>query len=893
MKFDVQLPYGATNPNRPPDLSLFRSFDTNDRLVKQTTINATRGSTLFDGQTFTVSDGVDTVTFEFDDTTLLAGDPSIGVTAGNIRVPFRPVDTDDTVAKAIRDQINSASVQAVLLVKASLSDGDTTSNTGTSARVNLFGNAIVSGLNVTQFGTGEQNYGGDANHFRDQGQVILQGNRVSQASQFGILVDAGDRDFSSSGEGIPHPGSVRVTRELNVDRLYPGVTVTNNILDRNRSGGIHFSGDANPNGSFTAAVPFGRIVNNTVFGLGTTDIGIRVSENASPTLMNNIVANVATGINVDGTSLTTVIGTTLFQNATVLGSVGNFPIALLPNDPLFANTANQNFYLAAGSKAIDSSLNSLDDRFDFANRVKASMGIPQSPIFAPDRDITGQIRSDDSSAPNTSPQGASVVKDRGAIDRADFIGLTASLLDPQDNDTLGADVDGTATYVQVLDATLNHFKILLVDGNGTGPDDSTVLGLALTVTEDGEALTEGVDYTFGYNSTSNTILITPTSGIWKPGSAYEITLNNRDRVGVLVHSGISVHDGDQFTILDTSNANTTFEFESGYTLTVPETMAIHVPIQGAKTGGVADGETFTVASGATTVTFEFDSNSNFNATSTPVAITNNDDADSVADKIVFALNAAGLGLSARNLGNGVVHLGSRSTHTLDTPGPTLTQTGVAAGIADADRFTIWYAGQPETFEYTTDNTLLNNANHAIVFSYDRTHEEIAQLTVEAIRNLNPNSPLALTPTNLGGGRIHVVGADGYAVNTANSVLAQLRQEATSTTSGTIVLEVPVNGAAGITDGDTFTISRAGKQPVRFEFDNNFSTARGAVRVPFSAGQNRTQIVSTLVGVMATEPTLGLNPVARNGWSSSNRGHANAPDRCRRQQLVTRRPTWSR
>ena len=53
-----------------------------------------------------------------------------------------------------------------------------------------------------------------------------------------------------------------------------------------------------------------------------------------------------------------------------------------------------NFYLDNGSKAIDSSLNSLADRPSIA-AVKSELGIPQSPILAPDRDCYGQLRIDD------------------------------------------------------------------------------------------------------------------------------------------------------------------------------------------------------------------------------------------------------------------------------------------------------------------------------------------------------------------------------------------------------------------------------------------------------------------------------------------------------------------
>ena len=44
----------------------------------------------------------------------------------------------------------------------------------------------------------------------------------------------------------------------------------------------------------TAPVPFGRIVNNTIYGSGGSDTGILVENNAGYTFLNNILANLGT-----------------------------------------------------------------------------------------------------------------------------------------------------------------------------------------------------------------------------------------------------------------------------------------------------------------------------------------------------------------------------------------------------------------------------------------------------------------------------------------------------------------------------------------------------------------------------------------------------------------------
>ena len=100
------------------------------------------------------------------------------------------------------------------------------------------------------------------------------------------------------------------------------------------------------------------------------------------------------------------------------------------------NAGGRNFFPAPLTAAIDSSVDSLEDRPQFIT-VKAAMGISNSPILAPARDVTGQLRIDD---PNVSPpqgQGGDVFKDRGSLDRSDFIGPAAVLLNPRDDDADG------------------------------------------------------------------------------------------------------------------------------------------------------------------------------------------------------------------------------------------------------------------------------------------------------------------------------------------------------------------------------------------------------------------------------------------------------------------------
>ncbi|MBI2477868.1 MAG: PPC domain-containing protein, partial [Planctomycetia bacterium] len=133
--FGVAVPPGSTRA------SLVRSFDTNDRLTQGLTIIAQPGANIYDGQTFVLSNGVASVTFEYDDTTI-----GNGILTGRHAVPFTPASTNADVARAIRDAINSNTVQAVIPnISAGLADGTLvgagTPTVTTTNRVNVYGPA--------------------------------------------------------------------------------------------------------------------------------------------------------------------------------------------------------------------------------------------------------------------------------------------------------------------------------------------------------------------------------------------------------------------------------------------------------------------------------------------------------------------------------------------------------------------------------------------------------------------------------------------------------------------------------------------------------------------------------------------------------------------------------
>jgi hypothetical protein len=368
---------------------------------------------------------------------------------------------------------------------------------------------------------------GDDNQPREQGQFIIESNAITSASTYGIRIDAAARE---AGTNAPLPGAVRNLPVLNANRLVPGVAVMNNIVSTSGQAGILFSGDPNAGAGATAAVPFGRIVNNTIYGGPTPQgVGVDVRDNAGPTILNNVFASLATGVSVDTTSAaTTVVGTSaFFDTATqVSGVASDRPIVLTGNP--FVNAAGGNFYPVANTPVIDSSLDVLQERNDYA-AVISPLGIPVSPIIAPARDLYGQLRSDDPGQASAPGLGAAVFKDRGAVDRVDFTQPRMSLAGPLDQSAVApVDRDPALNRVRLerADATAVTRFVLQLDDVGVGLDKSTIVKEAFQVVRDGTVtLVEGVDYLFRFLETSNQVVLESVSVF--PLGEYVITATSR------------------------------------------------------------------------------------------------------------------------------------------------------------------------------------------------------------------------------------------------------------------------------------------------------------------------------------------------------------------------------
>ncbi len=563
--YDYGISYKFDSPAVPPpsDYQLNLSYNTNYRATPSLGLQLPPAAQIADGTVFTLNGGATAlVTFEFNVVAGPGDTLAAPTTPGNIVVSLRSDMTASQVARAVRDAINSQTLIPVTAsVLGEMTFGGADVALSNSAIIMLNGPASITrtglglpaGSPLTLISLGSNNAAfedaGDQNRGRgDQGQIIVSSTSFSNSSQWGVRLD--DSNNPTSPRNLP---------TSNPSRLAVGTVLINNIFNSNIAGGVTIIGDVSTTGQPVVDAPVGRIINNSFYGTRNNDSGVRVTNGATPTVLNNVFANFATAISVDANSTSTVAGANAFQNNANNGLLGSFPLTLTTADPLYVNPANGNFYLRALSPAIDSSLEALAERLALS-QIRNSIGLPPSPMLAPDRDIFGQRRVDDPSVSTPAGLGSNVFKDRGATDRADFAALQAILLQPQDNDSANVDVDRTISYVRVTSGLLEYFSILLSDGEGIGPDASTVRPEAILLTENGRLLTPGVDFTFGYNINSRTIRLTPLSGIWRSDSVYEITMNNRASKAIRFAAGSAIQAGDTLTVTlpDTTTRTLTF-----------------------------------------------------------------------------------------------------------------------------------------------------------------------------------------------------------------------------------------------------------------------------------------------------------------------------------------------
>jgi hypothetical protein len=547
-------PYPLANNEPDPigrvvrDLEVPIGTDIRDRQATAISLWGSVGGALVEGETFQISDGLRVAVFEFD------SDGIVGQTnfPGGVVVLHQPVkfnaqmtvsEVTTALSAAINDRSAASRLPAGFLVQADiLGHGDRlelhdaasfVASASVSFQISLQGEApaligVGSDLELSDL-VGLDYSTGDRNTHRPQGYTLIGYNSISDSLEFGVRVDSPVRDE----ENLGHPGGVRNLTAGNPKQLVPGVSIFSNLLVGGGDGGILISGDSEPG----AAKIFGRITNNTIYG-GTTaaGVGIQVTEGASPTITNNILANNATAIQVvngPGTTLRSNLyqgNSTLITGGVVEPSIAGLTNFLSASDVLFVDAANRNFYIASGSKAIDSSSNSISERSDLAAvygtaaNGQSVLGIPQSPILAPNLDLLGQVRTDDPTVAAPTGLGLNVFKDRGAIDRTDFVGSSVVLVNPVDNDSAGDDQNPAVTVVELLGKKVTNLSFQLNDGTGVGISDSTVTLGNITFLRDGSPV-PATDFIFSYDTTNDTVRLQAAAGIFADGT-YTIRFNN-------------------------------------------------------------------------------------------------------------------------------------------------------------------------------------------------------------------------------------------------------------------------------------------------------------------------------------------------------------------------------
>ncbi len=630
---------------------------------------------------------------------------------------------------------------------------------------------------------------GDDNFRREQGMVLIEGNQIL-SSRNGIVVETVRGDVFEGW--FPHQGGTRALPNLNTQQLAPGAVLQNNLIVNSTFSGIDITGDII---SPESVIPIVKVVNNTIYG-GLQ--GINVFTRVSPTIVNNIIANTVSGISV----LTTgggsaVVDANLFQGNLVNGTMGTNWIDLLDTEALFVDAAAGNFYLADNSKAIDSSLNRLADR-PLYTAVKTPLGIPASDVFAPSYDVFGQLRVDDPTQSPPAGLGSNVFKDRGAIERADFVGPTAVITLPADNDVNDIDLDPVATQVYIANPALFTSMIVELRDTGIGIDDAQISSSQFMLTAQTSTgttlLEEGTHYLFSYNSNTNEAIFSAVAGVFELDTRYTITVDNSAATGITDRAGNllqpnQIDSSTSFSIVVTDGAN-------------------DPPVNNFNATPIPDSPNTAVSTESETPLIFSTANGNALTVTDPDAFLG----DGLVSVTLTAVNGTlTLGTTANVLmttGNG---LGNETTFTFQ---------GLIANVNAALEGTIWtpdtgyYSsiGTPATLTMTTSD--LTNFDGPAEFDTD-----VIDITVEnpPTVQFQVSPPLTVTETDQGTVTTFNVILTRDKIGAESTVLISDTNSGTATSGvdyNAIIANTPVTFTANQTTA-TFTITIIGDDVVEF------------------------------------------------------------------------------
>jgi hypothetical protein len=277
----------------------------------------------------------------------------------------------------------------------------------------------------------------------------------------------------------------------------------------------------------------------------------------------------------------------------------------------------------------------------------------------------------------------------------------------------------------------------------------------------------------------------------------------------------------------------------------PTTQAIRIPDLGPRPGGIVDGQVFTISDGRRTVNFEYDTNGSVQPGNVAIDFSSAIIAEDVAAVTLAALRDSVLNIAPTLVSPKVIYLGLSLNGSVAEGTSALSVVGVSRALSDGRTFAITTSAGTETFEFDSDGSS-SSGNIAIPIALSNTEAEIGQQISDAIAGAG----LGLNPRHVGDGNVAIggVASDRIDVSTAPE-LTLFGQPGVRTSTrlqvfGPLLLNVPVRGAADITEDETFTISHNGTT-VRFEFDSNFSgpSRSGNVVIPYNPISTQADIAS--------------------------------------------------
>jgi hypothetical protein len=767
--------------------------------------------------------------------------------------------------------------------------------------------SVVGGIHYDGFG--------DWNTERLQGQLVIDSSSITNSLGTGIEITAGARGSNTApGAGdLPTLGSPKDFGIDNVDRLAPGVVISNNIIAHNGASQITVSGEDLSAAGDDSATPFGRIINNTIIGDpvagNTTGIsGIVIGPNASPTILNNVIAFTGTGIEVDPSSESTVLGGNVYadnqQDVSTNVTLGDFAITAAGQE-LFVGAEAGIYYPSADSPLIDSSIDSLQDRINLLT-LKQWTGVGLSPILAPERDALGQLRIDDPAVASPTGLGFNVTKDRGAIERADSTGPSAYLVGPFDNDVEGKDLDPRVDIVDANSNNLSEFKIRLVDNLrpisptfGTGMDDTTVNSGAITVMqyngvtagelaqtldccnpnsgdederyreqleENATRLEVGRDYSFHYNPVNNEITLKSLAGTFESNASYKIIMASADGYTIAMVAGEEISDGTYFDITDEDNDTVRFEFDSGFLHQIPRAAMLIMP--DAEDLDTLNRTTFRIRGNNDDYSFEFDTDGSVFGDNVAIAYGLNDSSVQIATKTVAKLKETMENVHPKVIelpdGETAIHLGVQRDYEVSVNASSPLQLDGIEGVLDHHDYIIVDDGGTSVqfyFDFTTsdDETEFDpnenvSAVQEIVVSHEMTNDEFASALSTAVANAS----LGLSPNVAEDGIIQLGGDMNYQVQTSEDVNLQQLGAPGLLNSPWGIRVLGLSGKVIAEDGDSFTVTNSlTATTAEFEFDNDGSvTDANAIALNFSASTTVDQMVAEIV-LEVNRSSLGL------------------------------------